>query len=242
MKTPQEIRDRINELTQQEGFIDGIFNYCDKWCEKCSHTSKCLNYALSSEETSTNETEGRTYLKNVIDATCMMLDELMEEYGINPDETISVPIHNPESHPLSVYINDIAFKINDWLGKNDLFHRLNNLRELGIPLSEKFTRYKESVEIIYRYNFFVPAKITRALSGLLENNQYSYDDMNGSAKIALVCIDRLIIAWSCILNESSGIEDEVLELLTHLTHIRKRTEMIFPEARKFQRPGLDNQN
>lgn len=242
MKTPQEIKDRINELTHQDVFIDGIFNYCDRWCEKCLFTSKCLNYAISEGET-LDGTEGWSHLKNVIDATCIMLDELMDEYGINPSDPIVIgPIHNPETHPLSMYVKDTVFRIHDWLGKNDLFQRLNNLRELGIPLSSKFSRYKESVEIIYRYNFFIGAKITRAVAGLLENRQYCHCDMNGSAKIALVCIDRLILAWSCILNESSEVEDEVLEFLIHLTNIRKRTEMIFPEARKFIRPGLDDQN
>ena len=29
----------------REGFIVGIFNYCDRWCERCPLTSRCLVFA-----------------------------------------------------------------------------------------------------------------------------------------------------------------------------------------------------
>lgn len=63
--------------------------------------------------------------------------------------------------------------------------------------------------------------------------------MNGSAKIALVSVDRLIAAWAVILSENSEMEDEILDILINLAEIRKRTELYFPDARKFIRPGFD---
>ena len=30
--------------------IPGIYNYCDRWCERCSFTDKCSNYAISDEQ------------------------------------------------------------------------------------------------------------------------------------------------------------------------------------------------
>ena len=29
----------------QDGFIAGIFNYCDSWCERCAFTSYCRVFA-----------------------------------------------------------------------------------------------------------------------------------------------------------------------------------------------------
>ncbi|HET6989713.1 MAG TPA: hypothetical protein VFJ43_00240, partial [Bacteroidia bacterium] len=29
--------------------IPGIYNYCDRWCERCTFTSRCLNRELSNE-------------------------------------------------------------------------------------------------------------------------------------------------------------------------------------------------
>ncbi len=245
MRTPEEIKNQRKEITLQESYSDTISNYCDRWCEKCPFTSKCLNYALSGGEEHPEDKDGWNNLKNVVDAACLMLDDLMEIKGIEVnriENIILVPQKDPESYPLSIYVKETVFKVHDWLRKNDLFSRLNGLLELGIPLSEKFSRYKESVEVIYRYNFLIAAKITRAVAGLLENREYSHYDMNGSAKVALVSIDRLIVAWSFILTESTQIEDAVLEILISLTELRKRTELTFPDARRFIRPGLDDQN
>ena len=33
----------------QDGFIVGIFNYCDRWCERCPFTSRCRLFATLAE-------------------------------------------------------------------------------------------------------------------------------------------------------------------------------------------------
>ena len=30
--------------------IPGIYNYCDRWCERCTFTSRCLNFEMSEEK------------------------------------------------------------------------------------------------------------------------------------------------------------------------------------------------
>ena len=42
-----------------------------------------------------------------------------------------------------------------------------------------------------------------------------------------------------ILNENPECENEILDILINLAEIRKRTEITFPETRKFTRPGFD---
>jgi hypothetical protein len=32
-----------------DGFIVGIFNYCDRWCERCEFTSRCRVFADGAE-------------------------------------------------------------------------------------------------------------------------------------------------------------------------------------------------
>jgi len=31
-------------------YIPGIYNYCDRWCERCRFTSRCLNCELTEEQ------------------------------------------------------------------------------------------------------------------------------------------------------------------------------------------------
>ena len=64
-------------------------------------------------------------------------------------------------------------------------------------------------------------------------------DSDGSAKIALIAMDRSISAWAG-LREALGDEaDGILDLLASLTKLRSAAEGVFPKARAFVRPGFD---
>lgn len=244
MLTPEEIKNKMKDIALRDGYIDSIFNYCDRWCERCAFTSKCRNYAFAEEDPPPEGPEFWNYLHNVFQATFLMLEEMMKERGIDPDKLENIvedPALEAENHSLSIFVRETVFKIHEWLEKNDLYNKIRDQVNLDIPLSEKLSRYKDSVEVIYWYNFFISAKIARAVSGLLEKDEYSDYDMNGSAKTALVAIDRLIASWAVVLNENPELEDEILDILVNLAEIRKKTELSFPDARTFIRPGLDEQ-
>ena len=34
------------EERDEHGFIPGVFNYCDRWCERCPFSSRCRVYAI----------------------------------------------------------------------------------------------------------------------------------------------------------------------------------------------------
>ncbi len=242
MLSPEEMKNKMLDLAQQDGYIDSIFNYCDRWCERCAFTSKCRNYAFSKDAPSPDGPELWDYLHNVFQATYLMLEETMKERGFDlekMDDVIAENEPDPMNHPLSIFVHDTAIKTDNWLKKNDLNIKIRNLQSLDVPLHKRLSRYKDAVEVIYWYNFFISAKITRAISGLADKDEYSDYDMNGSAKIALISIDRLIASWAVVLNENQDIEDEILDILISLAEIRKRTEKTFPDARKFIRPGFD---
>src|SRR5262245_59438678 len=43
-------RTNLTELAANPNFISGIYNYCDRWCERCPFTSRCLVYAQELED------------------------------------------------------------------------------------------------------------------------------------------------------------------------------------------------
>lgn len=100
---------------------------------------------------------------------------------------------DPKDHPLYKKVYELSFSIHKWLEEN----------KPGIPEPEVVDvlpedkvidpRFKEALEVIYFYNFFISAKIYRALGGIgdFETDEIQTDS-NGSAKIALIAIDRLI--------------------------------------------------
>jgi hypothetical protein len=64
-------------------------------------------------------------------------------------------------------------------------------------------------------------------------------DSDGSAKVALIAIDRSIAAWGAMRNHFPEQEDTILDLLVHLDRLRRKIEKTFPDARAFVRPGFD---
>jgi hypothetical protein len=65
-------------------------------------------------------------------------------------------------------------------------------------------------------------------------------DADGSAKIALIGIDRSIAAWAVILKSMPEQEKEILDFLVQLERLRRQAEQTFPKARAFVRPGFDD--
>ena len=242
ISTPEEIKDRFIQLSQKKGYIDGIYNYCDRWCEKCSFKAKCRNYSFSEDEEPGNGEELFEYLHNVFQATMLMLKDSMEETGIDPEELKNIePVKDIESreHPLFQKCDQVAKNIHEWLQNNE---SAVNAAHLVQPDEEGNIKFNDAVDVIYWYNFFIPAKISRALSGLTEeedDDEFSAYDSNGSAKIALIGLDRMIAAFSVVMKEIPSEEDNLLKILIDLAGIRKQTETIFPDARKFIRPGFD---
>jgi hypothetical protein len=241
MLSPSEMKDRMLELARQEGYIDGIFNYCDRWCERCAFTSKCRNYTFGTDAPDPDGPQLWDFLHSVFEATMLMLNEKMEEMGIGPAEIdkIETPeIPHPKDHPLHKKTYAAAIETHKWLEKTKPGERLTD--DTTQVLSEKNARFAKALEVIYWYNFFVSAKIYRALMpDEIHEPDEIQTDSNGSAKIALIALDRLIAAWSLIMENMPDHEDEILQFLISPSDIRKQTEFTFPQARRFVRPGFD---
>jgi hypothetical protein len=48
--------DDLLDMAGNSRFISVIYNYCDRWCERCAFTGRCLTYA--SGRGSTNDEPG----------------------------------------------------------------------------------------------------------------------------------------------------------------------------------------
>jgi hypothetical protein len=118
--------------------------------------------------------------------------------------------------------------------------------EVGDPRGE-YAELSEFVDVIRWYQHFIYVKLSRAI-GSRASEELETDeelrafpkDSEGSAKIALIAMDRSIAAWSG-LRTALGPDDAdgILDLLAQLAAIRRETEKLFPGARAFKRPGFD---
>ena len=117
--------------------------------------------------------------------------------------------------------------------------------EIGDPKAEE-ERLSDFTDVIRWYQHFIYVKLCRAIDSRASEELETDEEMkqfpkdsDGTAKLALIAMDRSIGAWAG-LRESLGDEaDGVLDLLAQLTTLRREAEKLFPEARAFVRPGFD---
>jgi hypothetical protein len=64
-------------------------------------------------------------------------------------------------------------------------------------------------------------------------------DQDGSAKLALIVIERSILAWAVLSLHEPAFAETALSAMLTLRRLRAAVEKEFPKARGFVRPGFD---
>lgn len=232
-----------------DNFISGIHNYCDRWCERCEFTARCRVFAMEQEMTDDekggdNEAFARN-LANILADAKKMLVEKAEEMGIdlsdvNVGETTTLR-REKRSKVRSERLAELAEKYafdtlpvleakDQWLGTTGVDAEI---------IDDVFA-------VLYWYQFFIAAKLQRGISGIIDDEDGTEDrdqlidtqsDANGSVKIGLIAVERSILAWTYLLSkENSSTVRPMIELLEK---IKLMAEQKFPYAHDFVRPGFD---
>lgn len=258
-------RKSLDKLAQDPKFIPGIYNYCDRWCERCSFSNRCLTYAM--ERTEDEGDPGARDLDNQkfwdklhkrFQETREMLREDAKERGMDLDDPKlegAVKRLAAKNLPLAELAKDYMGAADKWFAqaKPVLEAKVGELKtqvelEIGDPAGEA-EKLSDFTDVIRWYQHFIYVKLRRAISSRARKDMEKdsvlkeiRNDSNGSAKIALIAMDRSIAAWSG-LRETLGADgddaDNILDLLAQLAKTRRETEELFPEARAFVRPGFD---
>jgi hypothetical protein len=142
-----------------------------------------------------------------------------------------------EKHVICRAAKSYSKMVEDWFKEREgLFFETAAPATEGVDL-------EEALEVIQWYQYFIAAKVTRAIWGKMEEEEEGCDefasDSDGSAKIALIAIDRSISAWAVIHYHNHRYAEEALEMISFLDRLRQAIEQTFPRARSFVRPGFD---
>lgn len=258
------MRKNLTELVSNSDLIPGIYNYCDRWCERCQFRERCLVFATENEDTEHLsegwDSKNRAFwnkLAQAFDEAQLMLAGLMPPTNRNSQSAKSekTKIKNArqtrsvEKHQLTHAGRDYAAAATEWFSElaETMASREVGCGEVSTKESETFL---EATEVIQWYQYQIAVKVLRALSSRAREGSCDefaspdseLKDSDGSAKVALVGIDRSISAWRLIqiaLPESSA---TVMPLLLQLHRLRSQVEAEFPLARDFVRPGFDEQH
>jgi hypothetical protein len=211
-----------------------------------------LNFSLLEEEFSDPETkdirneEFWRKLSGILGEALELLKEAGKKWGIELEALDSVSDTErmrasngaAEGHVISRVAKGYSKMVEDWFREREepFFETATGVNE-EIDLEEAF-------EVIRWYQYFIAAKVMRAIRGNKEEDEEEgFDqfpsDSDGSAKIALIAVDRSIGAWAVIPHYNHLYAESVFEIISFLDRLRQAIEETFPNARSFIRPGFD---
>jgi len=229
--------------------IDFISAYCDRWCERCAFTDRCSAFACKIAEGmcgdladaielavgaphpvegTPRETAGATLLAEFSDfePSDQELAEFKREEKVR-DARLDVA---PTTRMATTYMLGATA----WLTQHH-----DGLVTRADPI------VREAVEIVGWDAYLIGPKLHRALYGRdrSQNGDDGCDDhpvqtdWNGSAKVALISLERSEAAWRVIV-EATG--DRTASALADAAgNLRRIVLDEFPQAMSFIRPGFD---
>jgi hypothetical protein len=251
----------LQRLTRNPKLIPGIYNYCDRWCERCAFTERCMNFAMQREEDRQAGGPPRDMaafwkrFEASLKLTKEMVLDMAKERGITFDPAEMDEIGREEErrsraaekHPIAKGGRKYIRMVDQWFKQGEAALRDKEQEvltqvKLGVAgVKEEIASLTEVVEIIRWYQHQIHVKLMRGLDADEEYEAASEfpKDSDGSVKVALIAMDRSIAAWLRMKEFFPDKTDSILALLVHLDRLRRAAEKEFPEARKFVRPGFD---
>ena len=211
----------------QDDFIVGIFNYCDRWCERCPFTGRCRLFADESEMEFEHDhgplsEPMRDRIARSLGAVAAELDLTMADI-----EQTATHFQLPEIAPEHREVEERARDHG-----HAAYRRFEKLPRPDDPAAA------DAREVILHYSFLLAAKVHRALIGISRDETSDVQsDANGSAKVVLTVIERLQAAWTTMGAGPLGSAAE--PFLADLAWLAAQIDRLFPRASHFVRPGFD---
>jgi len=251
------------------GLTPGVYNYCDRWCARCPLTARCLVFRTDQQQRSAaGQTAADASKERFWDGIALCFATAIQL--IRRDAKIhGIDLDSPElqdelqheerrRRTAAARVGGILRRTSTayWKGGGRLLKALPATLDKTSALLETEVRLgvgnpratveeiSEALEVVQWYLLFIEVKLRRAVNSYVDEQRDGIDgtarDSDGSAKVALVAIDRSLAAWAR-LREHFAAEhgDAILDLLVLLERLRRSTEAKFPNARAFQRPGFD---
>lgn len=232
----------------EDGFIPGIHNYCDRWCERCAFSSRCRAYAIE-----------MTIVLDGLDGelSAAAADLPPDPAGEGPGAAFMAELEEEVSADeveRERLRRDAAWLV---VEAHPLLEQAKALAALAQPLIEAAARrvgaggpeagpLRDPLEVLSRYRFFVQVKVHRALLGreeeplLDDDGQPIPSDADGSAKIAhLTCAAAREAA-----RRLGELDPKLAPLAAAYARTAERVlqliDRAFPGHRTFRRPGFDD--
>jgi hypothetical protein len=166
-------------------------------------------------------------------------ERLLEEYEEPSDQEIAAAMEEEHTRAERVDANEISHlawtyttRSHDWVTRRDP------------PQADADPIAREALDIVAWDSTLVGAKLHRALLARERSAREAWpdddpvqNDANGSAKVALISLERSESAWRLIAGTTGDADAAELEVLA--ARLRALVAREFPQAMAFVRPGFD---
>ena len=235
----------IKMPAQDPDCIPGIYNYCDRWCERCPFTSRCMTFKLSEEKFGDPESQDINNavfwekLSETLNDALDLLKEMAEEKGIDLDSIVAesddknrfYDKDNNVVHMLLHMSKSYIAMVDQWFEPYDHLKSQwaddpemdSFVDSTSSPSEEDTVAFRDAVEVVRWYQLQIHVKLRRALNSAEKEKTEDLGDFpkdsDGSAKVALIGIDRSISAWGKILKVFPDQEEESISIVSFLKRL-----------------------
>jgi len=226
--------------------IDFISAYCDRWCERCAFTQRCSAYAcdVATAMCDGDLAAGIELAVGVPQPAGAAREKavgerLLEQYEEPSAQEIAAAMEEERARAErveSAEISQVAWTYmmlsHEWLKRRDP------------PPADADPVVREALDIVAWDSTLVGAKLHRALLARERSAEEAWpdddpvqNDANGSAKVALISLERSESSWRAI--AQAGRDAQAADLEALAARLRALVGGEFPHAMAFVRPGFD---
>jgi len=201
-------------------FIEGIYNWCDRWCKRCPMATKCRQYAIECTQDAFNSDGSKDGDKPGF------MESLMGLAGVFENES-EIEIHSEFEFETKTEHVDFD-TIDDNFDEEDMINYIKEQKRISqdtsqtacVRIADQYriegdrwlqewelltnqlinhnTQIADALEVINWDLLQLSVKLRRAINGKIHENFHFMDDVYGSAKVVLIGADRSLAAWETI--------------------------------------------
>ena len=252
--------DESGELNNKPKYIPDIYNFCDRWCQRCGFTINC-EASVMSDNIQVDDVKNISFWKD-IEKHLPEIQKLVIETADEKDLSLTEFEAPKQKKNFDLFQRDA--KSNNILKAGRLYEDMvddwfddaidNNIIEIvetphgsahklvADAQIENRNQLNDMFEVVLRYQLQVYLKLSRTFYSRgveAETEETEALDSLGTAKAILSLLDRSLAAWGIILQNRQFDYDSAFDMLLLIIRLRNNINLEFPDARKFMRPGLD---